>query len=126
MNKLMDAKLDGFAQIISHGKQRLYYIVMKKYGPSLHSMIRNSKNKRLSIKTSIQIGLQLIDRLEALHKEGLIYNNLKPKNILLSSRNMKSLESSSITLIDFGYAKAWRDHNSVHIEEESKIPFNGN
>jgi serine/threonine protein kinase len=40
---------------------------MKKYGPSLKAVLRRSKYKRFSIKSTVQIGMQLLDRLEDLH-----------------------------------------------------------
>lgn len=80
----------------------LYFIIMRRYGPSIKQMIRRSVYKRFSVKTAIQIGLQLLDRLESLHKLGYLHCDLKPDNILLRSDDWNSTTSSEIILIDFG------------------------
>ena len=77
---------DG-AKMITHGvsEQGHFYIIMEKYGLSLKEMLRHAKTQRFSLKTAVQIGIQLIDRLKELHECGFIHNDLKPDNILLGS-----------------------------------------
>jgi serine/threonine protein kinase len=50
----------------------------------------------------IQIGLQLITRLDNLHEQGFLHMDLKPENILIGSDNYGDKESSKLYLIDFG------------------------
>ena len=52
-------KLEGFSQIVSHGTfpNGLMYMIMPKYGPSLKQLLRRSRFRRFSIKTSVQIGM---------------------------------------------------------------------
>lgn len=111
MEHLKRAGCKGFPKIVSHGtiEGRLRYVVMQKYGPSLKFMLKRNKKKRFRIKTVVQIGLQLLDRLEALHKLGYVHLDLKPDNILLGSYNFQRLESSSIYLIDFGISRPYVD-----------------
>lgn len=49
------------------------------------------------------IGLQMLQRLESIHKFGYVHRDLKPANIMVgkNSRN----EPALIYLIDFGLAK---------------------
>ena len=53
--------------------------------------------------------MQLIDRLEELHKIGFLHRDIKPENILIGSNNFKSDESSVINLIDFGVSTPFYD-----------------
>lgn len=99
---------------------------MPKYGPSLKMMLRRSRYKRFSIKSSVQIGLQLIDRLQDLHSIGFIHADLKPDNILLESANRKAKQSSKILLIDYGISRSYRDPFGDHIPFKQKVPFCGN
>jgi hypothetical protein len=57
--QLKEAGFDGFSRILLHGYQQsgLLYVIMHKYGPSLKCMLRRSKHKRISVKSSIQIGI---------------------------------------------------------------------
>ena len=60
------------------------------------------------MKHVIQIGLQLIDRLETLHKCGLIHRDLKPANIVfgLDRPEMASEDQSNVLyLIDYGLTR---------------------
>ena len=63
------------------------------------------------------LGLQLVNILELIHDSGLVYNDLKPDNILLgfglqlpdTSRNehMDIFENIGLNLVDFGLATEW-------------------
>lgn len=54
----------------------------------------------MSVKTILMIGLQMIDRLEALHRIGYIHRDVKPDNLAIGL-----LEKSKIIyLFDFGLA----------------------
>ncbi len=114
--------------MICHGKtdDNLQYIVMNKYGPSLKMMLRRTKSKRFSIKTAIQIGMQLIDRLKDLHTLGFVHMDLKPDNILLGSANRTRLDSSQVILIDFGISKRYLNDFGDHIKDSKSVPFSGN
>ena len=78
--------------------------MLQKYGPNLKTVLEKMRHERFTIKTAVQIGLQTIDQLEKLHKCGFIHNDLKPENMLLMSRDSNSTKSSTIILIDFGFA----------------------
>lgn len=42
-------------------------------------------NEPLSEQTVLRIGCKLIDKLEAIHRSGYVYNNLCPESILLAA-----------------------------------------
>lgn len=84
----------------------------------------NLKSKAFSEKTVMQIGIQLIDKLEAMHKCGYLFNDLKPNNILVG--NVDDEDLHSIKLIDFGISKTYLDENGDHVEEKSENLFKGN
>lgn len=82
----------GFPKMVAHGKihENVHYFILTKYGNSLKQLQRCSKNNQFSVKTSVQIGIQLLKRLESLHSIGYIHNDIKPDNILVESSNRKS------------------------------------
>lgn len=120
--------LQGFPRLISHGPllENLYFIIMAKYGNSLKTLLRKSKKKRFSLKTSVQITMQLLTHLEHLHELGYLHNDLKPDNILIESNNMKHESSSNLILIDFNVARLFKDRFGEHIEFKQKVAFSGN
>jgi len=64
----------------------------------------------------VQIGIQLVDRLHALHTTDYIHLDLKPENIVLGSSDYSSLESSNIYLIDFGMASKYKTETGAHVK----------
>ena len=74
--------------------------------------------------TAIQIGIQLLDKLMAVHKCGYLFNDLKPNNILVGNHDEKDLHK--IRLIDFGISKKYLDENGDHIKQMDENLFKGN
>lgn len=71
----------------------------------------------------IQIGIQIIQRLQVLHELGFLHMDLKPDNIVLGTHNMNSEDSSLIYLIDFGISKTYQDSYAQHIPLIQNIIF---
>ena len=67
------------------------------YGPSLAQMMKLCGGK-LSLKTVLLVGLQIIDRIETLHSTNYLYLDFKPENFLTGLER----ESPFIIMIDFG------------------------
>ena len=88
---------------------------MQKLGPSLKYMLRRTKRHRFSLKTGVQIGIQLIHRLRDMHQLGFLHLDLKPENILITTSSMNRLESSKLVLIDYGISQRYLDHMGDHV-----------
>jgi hypothetical protein len=59
----------GFPRLIQHGKtNHFYYYIMERLGKSLKQAHSECKSRKMEIGTLIKISLQLIDRLEVMHK----------------------------------------------------------
>ena len=78
-------------------------------------MLRRSKYKRLSTKTSVQIAIQLVDRFAELHSCGYLHCNLQPETVLMGSNQRNKVESSRIILSNFSLSQKWRDADSKHV-----------
>ena len=60
----------------------LVYFFMPRYGRNLLDLFYKSRN-RLSDTSIFHLGLSLLNTLEIIHESGLVYNDLKPDNILI-------------------------------------------
>jgi len=60
----------------------LVYFVMPRYGKNLHSVLMENKFS-ISNASIFHLGLTLLNILEVTHNSGLVFNDLKPDNILI-------------------------------------------
>ena len=87
------------------------YLVMEALGRSIEQIFILHK-QTFSLKTIIQIALQMIDRIEYLHLKGFIHRDIKPGNFTIGRGEFKDV----IYMIDFGLSKRYREGiNNAHI-----------
>ena len=89
-------------QVEKASEGKLPYLVMQLIsGESLEQ--RLAREKQLSLREIVRIGMQAAQGLAAAHAQGLIHRDIKPGNILLES------SSDRVKLSDFGLARAAED-----------------
>jgi serine/threonine-protein kinase len=69
----------------------------------------------LTVKETIEIGVQLLDGLDAAHARGIVHRDIKPENIFLTRNERAELR---IKILDFGIAKPGR--NEARLAETQK------
>ena len=104
------------------GVPKIYYysqtpesncLVMELLGDNLEQLFNNCKRK-FSLKTTLIIGLQLLERVELIHNHKIIHRDMKPDNFLIGKGDKKN----TIFLIDMGLSKKYIDPIT-----EKHIPF---
>ena len=74
---------------------------MELVGHDLDDLKAKTRSNHFSVKTGLMIGLQAIDRIEALHKIGYLHRDIKPDNFTIGLNEKSAL----VYLIDFGLSK---------------------
>ncbi|SOX51938.1 Serine/threonine-protein kinase PknG [Mycobacterium ahvazicum] len=78
------------------------YIVMEYIGGQ--SLKRGKKDPRLPVAEAIAYLLEILPALSYLHSIGLVYNDLKPENIMLTEEQLELIDLGAVSRINsFGY-----------------------
>eukprot|EP00347_Sterkiella_histriomuscorum_P024347 403331441 len=91
-------------------------MVMDLLGPSLADLF-NYCSKKFSLKTTLMLADQMLQRIEQIHKKNYIHRDIKPDNFLMGL----GTESYIVNVIDFGLSKKFRDAKS-----QQHIPYREN
>jgi serine/threonine protein kinase len=112
----------GIPKVYEVGSQgNVTFMVMDLLGPSLEECF-NKYSRNFSLKTVLQIGIQLIQRLEFIHEHKVIHRDIKPENILTGRRRYAHI----LYLIDYGLSKKYRvSGTNQHIAFRDKKNLTG-
>lgn len=93
------------------GVEGVYNVmVFQMLGPSLENLMQTYG--KFSLKSTIMLADQLIQRLELLHNKDYVHRDIKPDNFLMGLNDRKTL----LYIIDLGLCKRYRDaHSHEHI-----------
>ena len=101
--------INGVPKVKWFGKdEKNYYMVINLLGESLENL--RLKKGLLSLKLTLQIGIQILNILESIHNKGLVHRDIKPENFLLGLGD----NNKQLYLIDFGFSKSYL-RNGQHI-----------
>jgi serine/threonine protein kinase len=79
-------------------------MVIDSLGPSLEDMF-NYCGRQLSLKTTLMLITQLVERFEYLHSKSFIHRDIKPDNFLMGLKD----KSDVVYVVDYGLAKRYQD-----------------
>lgn len=67
---------------------------------------------RLSLKTTLMFGLQMVQRMRELHARRVVHLDIKPQNITIGLYEKTNL----FHLIDFGLSEYFEDESQRHVD----------
>lgn len=100
--------LKGFPQVKWFGSDNThYYMVLDLFGKSL----TDAKELGSIQNCCHSVSIQMIDRIESLHKLNLIHRDIKPDNFMFGLNE----NSNTLFLIDYGLCRSYLDDSGAHI-----------
>ena len=82
-----------------------YYMIIDFLGPNLLELFNYCGCRKFTISTICLIALQVLNRIENIHKHHYLHRDIKPENFLIGIHE----KSNVIYLIDFGLSKRYKN-----------------
>jgi serine/threonine-protein kinase PknG len=87
-----------------HGEPVGYIVMEYIGGQSLRRNLKHGKSEKMPVAEAIAYLLEIMPALSYLHSIGLVYNDLKPENIMLTEEQLKLIDLGAVSRINsFGY-----------------------
>ncbi|CAD8076506.1 unnamed protein product [Paramecium sonneborni] len=109
--------VQGVPQLIYAGQEdNLNILVLQLLSKDLSTLIK--KQKQFTLKTTLQIAIQLVELFYQIHQKGVLHRDIKPENIMID-------ENNRFYLIDFGISKIFLKKNGSILPFKDRQPFIG-
>ena len=83
-------------------------LIQELLGPSLENLF-NLCNRKFSLKTTLILGIQMLNRIEFIHNHGIIHRDIKPDNFLMGRKEKEYL----LYIIDMGLSKRFINQKTL-------------
>lgn len=106
-NSLKNVK--DFPKIHWSGEYKEYKVmILDLLGPSIDKFLKICPSKKFNLETTLNLGGQMIERIQLFHENDFIHQDIKPNNFLLGKFE-KNVSDNFLYLVDFGLSKSYRD-----------------
>lgn len=107
-------------KLLNPSQKKDTILIMERLGANLETIKEKLPNKKFSMKSTLMIILQCLDRLKDIHDKGIIHRDMKPENFVIGFKNKE--KEKLIHLIDFGLSKQINDKkNNSSVKNEKTV-----
>lgn len=99
-----------------------FYSINPRYGETIEHIM---KMRKFTVESVLQLGIQIVRQLEAIHKTGFVHADIKPDNIVVGQCDLDSDKTMRARLIDFGISKRYKNSDGIHVENKLENSFTG-
>ena len=99
-----------------------FFLIMPEYGRTVHQQMELRSFTKAEI---LQIGIQLLHQLEAIHLAGFVHGDLKPANIVIGQACSSQDQTKRVRIIDFGICSMYVKPNGTEYSEFDQFNFKG-
>ena len=93
-------------------------MLMDLLGSSLEDLF-TEYGKKLSLKTVLQVGQQILDRIQFMHQKNILHRDIKPDNFMMGVGKNTHL----VYIVDFGLSKKFIDESNFCSNTDKHIPY---
>lgn len=105
-SRIQQEDVPGFPKFYGYGEHAdFYYIIIQLLGPNLIELFNYCGCKKFTITTASMLAIQMLNRVEYLHKHHFLHRDIKPENFLIGCGD----KSNIVYLIDYGLNKKYKD-----------------
>jgi casein kinase I family protein HRR25 len=119
--KIQQEEILGFPKFHGYGEHAdFYYLILQLLGPNLIELFNYCGNRKYTLTTTSMIALQMLNRVEYLHKNHYLHRDIKPENFLIGCGD----KSNIVYLIDYGLCKKYKDpktHQHIPYRENRNL-----
>ena len=120
---VLQLEIQGIPKFYGFGdKGDYYYLIQEFLGPNLSQLLNYCGKKKFTLGTICLIAMQMLNRIEYIHKRHYLHRDIKPENFCIGNEE----NTNTIYLIDYGLAKRFKDNKTnQHIPYREGRPFIG-
>ena len=120
---ILQMEIQGIPKFYGFGdKVDYYYLIQEFLGPNLTQLLNYCGKKKFTLGTICLIAMQMLNRIEYIHKRHYLHRDIKPENFCIGNEE----NTNTIYLIDYGLAKRFKDNKTnQHIPYREGRPFIG-
>ena len=106
---VLQLEIQGIPKFYGFGdKADYYYLIQEFLGPNLSQLLNYCGKKKFTLGTICLIAMQMLNRIEYIHKRHYLHRDIKPENFCIGNEE----NTNTIYLIDYGLAKRFKDNKT--------------